>query len=359
MGRKQAEKMLLVCILLMLSYLASMQLEPVKAELIVTNEIDLEVEPGRILPDPQNNCYWITAWLSGLLCASENQPGVWIIEMYPGYEVVDAVGPTSEGYIYCTYESEQLNPIDTGIVIFDTATRQYVGTIDLPWEYGLSAITISSDEERLYVTVLTTDAGADSLEEASENSGLVVEVGIASGNVLRTASVRAWPETIFLWEDDKILVSCQKGYWVEFEDDQVEMKSTTDIVSLDSFTKIVQIPSGAGVILGTNDFIQMDSSTVWLLNAVLNSDFDDPNFEDALWIIDPVTGSVIETFPVSDSYGREHGVKRAYRSHQCPDLVYLALMEDMNFGYGDPRVIVTDINGIYIDSHWCPGKKLT
>ena len=31
MGRKQAEKMLLVCILLMLSYLASMQLEPVKA----------------------------------------------------------------------------------------------------------------------------------------------------------------------------------------------------------------------------------------------------------------------------------------------------------------------------------------
>ncbi len=362
MHAKQVERMLVFLSLLPLSFLTTLVLlAPVKAELVVTEDLSLDVKPGRILPDAENDCYWITAWLSGLLCVTEEQPGLWGTEMYPQYEVIDAAGPTSAGYIYCTYESGYPNPLEAGIAIFDCASRQYIDTIDLPWEYGLSAITISPDEERLYGTVLTTEIQNDSPEEASENSGLVVEIDIASGSVLRTCSVRAWPETIFLWNDCMILVSCQKGYWVEYEDDQKEMKSTTEIVSLDTFTKVAQIPSGAAVWHRTNEFIQWDESRVGLLNAILNSDWDDPKFLDSVWLIDPETGFVTESFPTPDSYGREHGVKRAYRSRLCPDLFYLALMEDMDFGYDDPRLIVTDINGIYTDSavgtpdHFAPG----
>ncbi len=351
MHAKQVERMVVFLSLLPLSFLTTLVfLAPVKAELVVTEDLSLDIKPGRILPDAENDCYWITGWLSGLLCVTEEQPGLWGTEMYPQYKVIDAAGPTSAGYIYCTYQADPPNPLEAGIAIFDCASRQYIDTIDLPWEYGLHAITISPDEERLYGTVLTTEIQNDSPEEASENSGLAVEIDIASGSVLRTCSVRAWPETIFLWNDCMLLVSCAKGYWIEYEDDQAEVKSTTDIVSLDTFTKVAQIPSGGFVWAGTNDFVQWDESTVGLLNAMLNSDFDDPKFLDSVWLIDPETGSVTKTFPTPDSYGREHGVKHAFRSELCPDLFYLALMQDMNFDFTDPRLIVTDFNGMYVDS---------
>ncbi len=334
-------------VVILASCLALVNVAPAMAELVVTNELPVGVVASRILPDRQPDRYWVVGYLEGLILLTEDQPGVWLAETFSGYQIVDAVGPTSTGLIYCTYVSSLGSPVDTGIVVFDSGAQQFTGTIDLPWEDGLCAIAISPDEERLYVTILTTDEGADSPYEASENSGLVVEVDIASGSVLRTCSVRAWPETIFLWNGEAILVSCQKQYW-EADDDRLEFKSTTDIIALDTFTKVAQIPSNATDWLLTNDFMAWDESLVALLNVSLYSDYYDPMYEDGIWLIDPVTGTVADTIRVTDRDGNVCSVKRAYRSRVCEGLLYVTMSESPMY-FWDIPLIVTDTTGAFVD----------
>jgi len=315
---------------------------PAMAELVVTDELSVGVDTGRILPDQQSGKFWVVAHLQGLILVSEDESGVWGIEHFEGYEVLDAVGPDSQGYIYCTYTAS--GP-PHGVVIFDCINEQFSRTIDFPWS-GASGIVISPDEQRLYVTIHSTDQGADSPDEASENSGLVIEVDIVSGNVLRTCSVRAWPGTICLWNDDALLVSCQKQYW-EANDRYEEMKSTTDVIALDTFTKIAEIPSNFAEWPETNDLQRWGESSVALFNLYLYSDFEDPKYGDAIWLIDPETGAVADSIRVEYLDGDESGVLHAFISEKCPGLMYLSLA-----GYDriwEFPVIVADTCGNYVD----------
>jgi len=331
--------------------------QTLRAEMTITHQFQLgdpremSLEKGlRILPDNESNRFWVVFRLVGVYLLTEDSAGDWGIELVPNDDLVDAAGPTSDGLIYCTAVSDAPD-YERYIAIFDTNSKQFVDTIDLPWDYPIRPIALSEDEDTLYVTAGTNQEHATSDRPVPVDSGLLIEIDIASESVVRMASIQPWANSIFVWNDQVILVSCD--FWQHAwdpTDSLEEFKSVVDIVAVGSFTRTSEIYCGGALERDTNDFIAWDESHVALLNEWLYGDLEDPQFGYGIWLINPLTGAVDGTVRVNDVYGFSRGVRHACISRARENTLYLTPgtinQEEPTFDYS---VLVTGLDGNYID----------
>jgi len=326
----------------------TMIISPVNAELFITNEFDNAEVPLRILADNDPDIYWIVSRLEGLYRLSEDQPGIWNFELFENTSVIDAAGPTSNGIIYCTAETDAPEYL-RHIAVFDTSLNQFIDTISLPWDYSIDTIAVSEDEQYLYFTVDTTDPDAFRTMVAPEDSGLIVEMDIATESVTRTVAIQPWAHTIHVWNDTTIFTSCDFWRWSwDQSDAREEMKSTTQVIDLISFTRINQYASGHASPYNTNAFLEWDENTIALLNRSLYGDFEDPQFEDAIWLLNPATGSVINTIGIQDDMAIDRGVHHACISNVRENILYVASGVNPREYTGEYPLLVTDLEGNYL-----------
>ncbi len=338
--------------------------QTLSAEMTITQEFQLgevgaiSLNKGlRILPDNEPNRYWIVVWLEGLYLLTEGPQGSWAMELVPNDDLVDAAGPTADGLIYCSAESDAPE-YESYVAVFDTTQAVFVEPIDMPWDYATGPIALSSDEDRLYIAAGNSDKYATSDRPVPVDSGLLIEIDIASECVLRTASIQPWANSIFVWNDESILLSCD--FWQHAwdpTDSLEEAKSVVDIVSVDSFTRITEIYCGGVWHRDTNDFIAWDESDVALLNEWLYGDLEDPQFGYGIWLINPLTGAIDGTVRVNDVYGFSRGVRHAWISRVREDTLYVApgTMNQVEPTV-DHSVLVTDLDGNYIDRGALPER---
>jgi hypothetical protein len=355
-----ALRLLFACLSIMLGCVLFPQ--RVNSELIISHEFQLgdireisENKGLRILPDNDPDRFWILVRLEGLYLLTEDPPGTWAIDLIPNDDLLDAVGPTSDGFIYCTAVTD-MPESNVYIAVFDSSLCQFVDAIDLPWDYPINTITISSDEQKLYFTASTNYEHVSSTFLAPADSGLLAELDITSESVLRTASIQPWANSIFVWNDEVIFVSCDFWQYAwDPTDDIEEAKSVVDIVSVDSFTRTGEIYCGGALKMDTNDFITWDESHVALLNEWLRGDFEDPLFEDGIWLINPLTGAVDGTVRVNDVYGFSRGVRHACISRVRANTLYATpgTLNQLEPAI-DHSVLVTDLDGNYIDRGLLP-----
>ena len=328
-----------------------------RAEVMITHEFQLG-DPQelrlpkirRILPDNESNRYWIIGSLEGIYLLTESPLGSWSLDLIPNDDVYDAAGPTSNGLIYCTADTGPPQ-YESYISVFDTNQSAFVDAIDLPWDYPTGPIALSEDGDTLYITAGTNQEHATSDRPVPVDSGLLIEIDIASESVVRTVSIQPWAHSIFVWNDQMILVSCDFWQYIwDPTDDMEEQKSVVDIVSLDSFTRTSEIYCGAALHRDTNDFIAWDESHVALLNEWLYGDFEDPQFGYGIWLINPLTGAVDGTVRVNDVYGFSRGVRHACISRERENTLYVTPgtinQVEPTFDYS---ILVTDLDGNYID----------
>ena len=331
--------------------------EDVTAGLEITHEFQLgdfremaDNKGLRILADNESDRYWIVVRLEGLYLITKDPSGSWSMDWIPNDDLVDAAGPSSDGRIYCTAITDAPE-YKLYIAVFDTNQNSFVHTIDLPWDYPIRPLALSEDEDSLYLAAGTNQEHATSDRPVPVDSGLLIEIDIASESILRSTSIQPWANTIFVWNDETIFVSCDffQHIWVP-TDALNESKSVVNIVSLDSFSRTGEIYCGAAWHRDTNDFIAWDDSHVALLNEWLYGDFEDPKFADGIWLIDPLTGTVDDTVRVNDVYGFSRGVRHAFISRVRDNTLYVtpgAINRiEPTFDYD---ILVTDLDGNFID----------
>ena len=318
----------------------------------------------RILPDPVPNRYWVVDKFSGLILLSQPQPpdGPWDWQKYPIGPVIDAAGPDSQGRLYCSFSDYKTIK---GVHIFDCASASVIDTIDL--DYLPRALALSSDEARLYVVAYGWPSFGqfpdESLADMHPDSGLLLEIDIATKAVLRSAATGALPETVHYikcGEVERVLVGTGEGHTVSEPGEfgyACGKSAPVDIFDISTLTR-----------LEPRIYVQYGWSSY--RNAMLDWTFngcyvaiccyfpfrapDRPEMDDAIWIIDPVTNSVVDTFTIRDLEGNVVGAQSAIISSVHEDRVYVAMgmthQATVNPGPWDRIYIIDPYSGETLDA---------
>ncbi len=330
-------RVLMACVLLLIN------VQPFCATARAQPDQVLTVTGGavvRILPDPLPDRYWILEHGSGLVLLSKAN-GAWNTMDYAIGDLRDIAGPDSDGRLYCTYVGSP-----PGISVFDCATTSIVDTI--PLNYYPRGLVLSPDESKLYVCAWgwppLTEPEFDpnrSYQHASANSGLVLEIDIASHSILRTATVGGMPETICLVPSvagARLLVSTGEfKYRSPGDGEPLDPElvyggfTVVDAVDVSTFTRLEhRVECTFPSFPGTNALVRWpgDDALVALCCAEPFSGSPVHAAEDythGIRLIDPVTNLVVGSLRIVNADGCEVGVNTIFQSCTDPAEVFLTV----------------------------------
>ena len=287
----------------------------------------------RILPDLQSNRYWILNREHGLVLLTENPPGEWSTQTFNIGDVRDITGPDSSGKIYCSFGG---NP--AGVHVFDTSTYSVVRTLSL--DRYPRCMVLSPDETKLYVCVYqwpllgVRGEHADRFDTLEHrDGGRVLEIDLSTGQVLREATVGSLPETMYYFYspgNDRILVNTDEI--LPITDDPpwgIGLGTVTriDNISVASFSRMTpRIECMYAYSEFTNDFFEWPGNDPLLgqCHIGVGDIYGYEHMRDAIWLIDPVNNTVVDTASLPVPGGGFAGAEHAVVSECNPDEVYVS-----------------------------------
>ena len=336
-NRRVVSRVLTACLFLFIGaqpFCSTVRAQPDEVLTVSGNAVD------RILPDRLPDRYWLLEYERGLVLLSRTN-GEWDTAEYAIGDLRDVAGPDSQGRLYCTYVGSP-----PGIHIFDCATASVVDTI--PLNYYPRGLVLSADESKLYVCAWgwppLTEPEFDpnrSYQHASADSGLVLEIDIASHSILRTATVGGMPETICLMPSSagaRLLVSTGE---FKYRSQRDREPIDPDLV-YGGFTPVDAVDVGTFVRLEhrvectfpgfpcTNALIPWpgDDALVALCCARPFSgspDYAPADYTHGIRLIDPVTNLVVGSLRIVNAGGREVGVNTIFQSRSDPTEIFVTV----------------------------------
>lgn len=356
---KNKRLILIICMLVLFTGAIGLKAYLAKAQTQTILTIPDDGEPNRILLDPSAEGYWVVNRGSGLIFLNEDQLG-WHYSLYNIGIVMDATGPDPNGLIYCSFRGNA-PMFSSGVYVFDTATRSVVDTIVLDhYPFGL---VLSSDGEQLYVDGDGWPAFGElfSIADANEHpdSGILWRIDLATRQITGTISVGALPTSIYTFpteRGDRLFVTQQESGKIETNDPIPLSMGTTnkiDIVDASSFTRIATLETPEAMwdeypyamLNWPQGLVAVCCPVVW------DPIEDHPEFQDAIWLVDPVSATIVNRIHVTDGNGIAVGVFQTVVSQVYPDQAYMSIGPFQ--GPGSPTgsiLVVAYPSGQYIRS---------
>jgi hypothetical protein len=320
-------------------------------------------ELNRIIPDPQHNRYWVVDESNGLVLLNEPNPpgGTWNWQKFPIGPVIDAAGPDTQGRLYCSFTDYKTIK---GIFIFDCASASVIDTIAL--DYAPRGLVLSSDETRLYVVSYTWPQFGDypnkTFADMHPETGLLLEIDIANKTVLRSVATGAMPETVYYTkcgEDERVVVGTNEMRTVSGPGEfgfAYGGSAPHDVFDLATFNRLeprIYAP------YQYSDYSNIIVSWPSRCCAAICCPYPfrvpgSPEMDDAIWIIDPITNTVVDTFTIKDLNGNVVGAGDAIVSSVYENRVYVAMgaydSTTVNPGTGDWILIINPDTGETLDA---------
>ncbi len=320
-----------------------------------------------VTADANPNRYWILQWDVGLILLQKTGED-WGTYQFPIGNLRAMAGPDSDGRLYCTRGGD-----DPGLTVFDCDDECVVDSVSLP--YYVRGVALSDDETKLYVCASlwppTTEPEFDenrNYRAAPYESGLVLEIDVATLDILRSAVVDTMPNTIYyssLAQGDKLTVNA--GIWhlrmykhEGMSPDRVWCTAfvLTQIVDVATF-QIMEpsIESRINRSHGTNALTPWpdDDSVVAFCNTGAY-DYDicvaPEDFSRAIRLIDPSSCTVVSSVPIRHANGEEVGIVHFLPNCLNPDELYVTVqLKSGHEGESGFWLIVVDkYTGAYLRS---------
>ncbi len=318
---------------------------------ILSEILTQDSKPYRILQGSASNEFWVVDERAGLILLVENPPGSWTQEPFAVGHVADAVGPDSDGLLYC---SSFVTGLGSVVQVFDTASRQITNTLFLGQDYILTGLALSTDQDKLYVLgwdwPRAGQFGGWVEIPGHPDEGLIWEIDTATLAVSPdVAMVGSMPQTIYYAEGDDY----DKLYLYTGEHGPLGgwLAGWVDVIGLiRGFPRVARIStSSVSDYPYVNDLIKWSDTDPFMVicNRCVDRLTGYPEYSQGIWIVNTDTDSVVQRFTILDSDGHVRGVKHACVSQVHPGTAYLSL------GFGGPAAEIAVIDcstGQVIDS---------
>jgi DNA-binding beta-propeller fold protein YncE len=317
--------------------------------------------PYRILPGSSQNSYWVVNREHGLVFVSKGIGGIWFYSLYNIGRVFDATGPDSNGLIYCSF-TDLAPSYPCGVYVFDSVSRTVVDTISL--DRMPSGLSLSSDGQNLYVAAWGWPLPDEPYNEGDAvshpDSGIIWKIDVATRQIIAATSVGALPSTIYTFPSDRgdrLIVSQHQIVFVETTGSTMHYiegeNNQIDIVDATSFTRIAQLDS---------PWNRVDNYSYTMLDwadgvvavccpAVSYEIQGHPELQDGIWLVDPVSATVVNRVHITDGNGVAVGAFHAVVSQTYPSQAYVSLAAFQSPSQPSGDILVVDYpSGQYIRS---------